>query len=495
MRKLYLSVSSAVYLLTLMVCSKTQAQPLPTAVQVRLQFVLDSMVSSSTNPVYLAGMSAAIHIRNVGTWKGVTGSAGAVGQGVTTAIPWQDSMRSRVYSVTKSFTASIILSLMAEGRLTLDDSIGKWIDTLVSNPLPNIRNNATIRQCLTHATGHADYVTNIQFLLDVLGNQGLKVYSPRESIAFAGAPLFPLGTSRSYSSTNYILLGMVAESVTDSSMALLYRHRIINPLGLTNTYFGHFEPATGFLAHPHDNLFLFGLTPNQTVNIQNVFPFTSIVSAAWATGGIVSTAEDIAKYAMHLYGGTAIPQRALDSMLRSIDTTLNAIPTAVVDDFPGYGVFNNTSVAPGFVGHGGSATGYRAFMYGHPQNGVNIAILCNQQPASLDRIAKVLYESLPVSLVSGIPTNRPEPTVGFVETYPNPANQWFHLGLYLARPASLQIALHSMEGKEIRVLKAQTEMAAGYQTFSFETYGLQAGIYLCRVAAGDQVLVRKLLIE
>jgi D-alanyl-D-alanine carboxypeptidase len=475
--------------------TKAHAQQVPSAVQARLQFVLDSMVSSSTNPTYIAGMSAAIRIRNGATWKGVTGFAGAVGTGVTTAIPWQDTMRSRVYSVTKSFTASIILSLMAEGRLSLDDSIGKWIDTLVSNPLPNIRNNATIRQCLTHATGHADYVTNIQFLLDVLGNQGLKVYTPRESIAFAGAPLFPLGTSRSYSSTNYILLGMVAESVTDSTMAQLYRHRIFNPLGLSNTYFGQFEPSTGFLAHPHDNLAAFGLTPNQTVNIQNVFPFTSIVSAAWATGGIVSTAEDIAKYAMHLYGGTAIPPRALDSMLRSIDTLLNTIPTNLVDDFPGYGVFNNTSVAPGFVGHGGSATGYRAFMYGNPQNGVNIAILCNQQPASLDRIAKALYEELPASLLSGAPQEAPVPSVGFVETYPNPTSTWLNVGMYLSKPSRLNIVLYGIDGKEVQKLMQQNEVGEGYQLFTFATQELPSGMYYCHIVAGDQVLVRKIVVD
>ncbi len=472
------------------------SQPLPQALTARLQFVLDSCRTSSQSPVYIAGFSAAVDVRNVGIWTGVSGQAGAANPnfGVPAALLWQDTMRSRVYSVTKSFTASIILMLMAEGRLSLDDTIGRWIDTLVSNPLPNIRNQATIRQCLTHATGHGDYVTSLGFILDVVANNGTKVYSPREAIGFTPTPLFALGASRSYSSTNYILLGMVAEGVTDSSIHQLFRSRIFQPLALNNTYLAIAEPASGFLAHPHDDLSILLPVPSGVMNIQNVFPFTSIASGAWATGAIVSTAADIAKYARNLYGGTLLPPSAYDSMLRSVDSSLNPIPVANYNDFPGYGVFNNSAVGAGVVGHGGSATGYKAFMYGNPQNGINISILCNQQPASLDRIGQVLYESVLAANITGIEESHQEP-IQFIGFYPNPAEREISLQWQMNRPGKMNISIRDMKGNCVDGSILNQWYASGLHQIILPLPELAAGLYLLQLETEGMLLHKKLVIR
>lgn len=494
MRKLYFIFT--IICITALYERDSYAQSLSPALSARLQFVLDSCRTNSSSPTYIAGFSAAVDIRNVGVWRGVSGFAGAANPnfGVPNALPWQDTMRSRVYSVTKSFTASIIMMLMAEGRLSLDDSIGRWIDTLVSNPLPNIRNNATIRQCLTHATGHGDYVTSLGFILDVVANNGIKVYTPREVIAFTPAPLFPLGTSRAYSSTNYILLGMVAESVTDSSIQQLYRSRIFQPLGLNSTYMAIAEPASGFLAHPHDDLSALLPVPAGVMNIQNVFPFTSIASGAWATGAIVSTAADIAKYARNLYGGTLLPASALDSMLRSVDSTLNPIPVANYNDFPGYGIFNNSTVGAGVVGHGGSATGYRAFMYGNPQNGINISILCNQQPSSLDRIAKVLYESVLAANVTGFGDEQVS-GVEWIGFYPNPAETEVTLQWQMKKPGNVKINLIDMKGMSSQGKGLERWFDAGSQTLQLPIEQLSAGLYLLQLESNGQRFSHKLMVR
>lgn len=472
-------------------CSSVlSAQQLPPALQSRFQFVLDSIVYDSVGTPYLGGLSAAVRIKNSGNWSGASGNAAAVGTGVTTAIPMSDTMILRAYSCTKQYTAAIILQLMAEGRLSLDDTIAQWIDTLVSAPISGIRNNATIRHCLTHGSGHGDYVTNIGFILNVLGNGGTKIYSPRECLTFAGTPLFPLGNSRAYSSTNYILLGMVAEAVTDSSMLDLMRHRIFLPLGLNNTFFASNEPVQGFLAHPHDNLSILGIGPNATNNLQNVWPFTSIVTSAWATGAIASTAEDLAKFGMALYDTSLLSIPALDSMLFSIDSTVLPIPPNVYDDFPGYGVFNNSSVAPGFIGHGGSAIGYRAFNYGNPASGIQIAIIANQQPANLNPVARAFVQAVQ-ALVLGIESEQQSPVVFSI--YPNPATDYVNFSFHLHNSTPINIQIVNMLGEIVSAEAVSGFYATGLHNFRIPVSELGAGLYIVTLKTNQGTITKRLI--
>ena len=159
----------------------------------------------------------------------------------------------RIGSNTKTFISVVVLQLVAEHRLSLDDTVGHWLPGVVHGN-GNDGTKITVRELLQHTSGLHNYTDDLQAQIT-----SLEAYSKLEfhqfsrqdllDIALAHQPDFAPGAGWNYSNTNYILLGMIIEKVTHHSWANEVTRRIIAPLGLHHTYAPGTAPPAGAARH------------------------------------------------------------------------------------------------------------------------------------------------------------------------------------------------------------------------------------------------------
>lgn len=218
--------------------------------------------------------------------------------------PVRAADRFRVGSVTKTFVATVVLQLVAEGRLRLDDTVEKWLPDLV----PDGR-RITVRRLLAHTSGLYDYVDDPRVFAPY-AQRPTYSWSPRRLVAIAVAhpPAFPPGRGYAYSSTNYLLLGLIVESATRVSLAQELRARVFEPLRLRHTTFSP-RLVSGPYIHGHR-------APSHQGVVTGPPRDTSREAATWtwAAGAIVSSAEDIRGFFAALLGGKLVPARLLEQM-------------------------------------------------------------------------------------------------------------------------------------------------------------------------------------
>ncbi|KPI16489.1 Serine-type D-Ala-D-Ala carboxypeptidase [Actinobacteria bacterium OK074] len=198
----------------------------------------------------------------------------------------------RAGSITKTFIATVVLQLAAEHRLSLSDSVDDHLPGLVRGPGADGR-DITLRQLLTHTSGLADFTTV---------TQGAVPLTPRQAVRIA-LHLPPGHRGRfAYSSTNYVVLGMVIQQVTGDSYATEAERRIINPLHLTGTSF----PGTRTtLPSPHGRAY-----SADGSDVTELDP-----RVAGAAGELVTTLADLDRFYAALLGGGLLPSHWLHEML------------------------------------------------------------------------------------------------------------------------------------------------------------------------------------
>jgi D-alanyl-D-alanine carboxypeptidase len=283
--------------------------------------------------------------------------------------------RFRVGSITKSFVATVLLQLVGEGKLRLDDSLDRWLPGLV----PNGR-SITIRELLQHTSGLYDYVNDSAFRTAVLANP-LRVWTPMElaRAAVSHRALFMPGRGWSYSNTNYILAGLVIETVTHRSVADELCDRIFRPLGLHQTSF----PAGPAISGPHADGYLFYGTPLAR-DTAHVSP-----SAAWAAGAIVSTVSDVATFYRALLGGRLLRPALLSQME-------NTVRTGDGDGY-GLGLLALRTACGRMLGHDGDFPGYATEAFTSPNRQRQLILLMNSDQ-STSRINKAITQTLNTAL-------------------------------------------------------------------------------------------------
>jgi D-alanyl-D-alanine carboxypeptidase len=379
----------------------TNGQGFSAAVQKRLQHVIDSFQNNPANP-FIGGMSAAIKIDDLAEWTGATGFAARNidenNNVVEGGIPFKVNTLSRIYSITKTFTAPLVLELSNEGVFNLDDLISKYIPVNAINP--GLNSNVNIRQLLVHESGYSDFTDEINLQIAVAA-QPTRVWTPYEMLSFVHQEN-PVGSVRKYSSTNYVLLGSIIETVTGKPVEYFYRHRFLNPLALKSMYFDVREqnPTNRILASPHDNISPFNPVflqtgqptyPDAYTNISG-FSYKAIASLGFTGGAIVSDVKDVAAWSSDLFSGRATGKKILNTMLQSIS------PTPDEDgDRLGYGVILSKKISGvyDFYGHDGNAPGYRSVMFYQPDKKLTLVVLTNYHGADIYAIAKALYENIP----------------------------------------------------------------------------------------------------
>ncbi|WP_367130104.1 serine hydrolase domain-containing protein [Saccharothrix sp. HUAS TT1] len=166
-----------------------------------------------------------------------------------TPVPWEAKFR--IGSNTKTYVAATVLQLVAEGRMSLEDTVERWLPGVVRGN-GNDGSKITVRQLLQHTSGLADYVGKMPqlFLEDRFQQSRFRTVTPERAVALAmtEAPDFAPGEDWSYSNTGYALVGMIIERVTGNTWQHEVRTRIVEPLGLRDT---HLPGTSPFVPRPH----------------------------------------------------------------------------------------------------------------------------------------------------------------------------------------------------------------------------------------------------
>ena len=242
---------------------------------------------------------------------------GTAGLGSKAPVPWDAEFR--VASTTKTFTAVVVLQLVAEGRLSLDDTVEHWLPGVVSGN-GNDGSRITVRDLLQQTSGIYDYITDPDVQNRILNDFDENRYDatpPGELVAIAMRhhPLFtpgPAGSARrwSYSNTNYLLAAMIAQKADPGGATWqeMVEHRIIAPLGLRHTYIPDENP---FLLGPHERVTIEG--PDGTP-----LDLTEQSLQHTADSGVVSTPSDLNVFFRALATGKLLPARQWGQMRETV---------------------------------------------------------------------------------------------------------------------------------------------------------------------------------
>ncbi|GLF92917.1 serine hydrolase domain-containing protein [Streptomyces yaizuensis] len=275
--------------------------------------------------------------------------SGTAERGTDRPMPHQGSFR--MGSNTKTFVATVVLQLVAEGRMGLDDSVEHHLPGVVGGNGHDGR-KITVRQLLQHTSGLPDYDGHLPGVVDEEKFQQHRydTYRPAQLVALglSEKPLFAPGEGFSYSNTGYILTGMIIKKVTGQHWSQEVRERIIEPLGLKHT----FSPGarTG-LPGPHSKAY-------QQFKPGGALIDSTEVNMSWgdSAGDLVTTSNDLARFWQGLLGGKLLGKRQLAQMRTTVPAPDESLP---MTERSGLGIFwRELSCGGGYWGHGGSTLGH-----------------------------------------------------------------------------------------------------------------------------------------
>ena len=312
-----------------------------------LQALLDDQVQKQAIP----GMIMAVRLPD-GTV--VVRSAGSVDP--AGALAWTPDTASPLGSVTKTFTAVVVMQLVEEGKLTLDDTIDTWFPDQ-----PNA-NTITVRMLLSHTSG----LGNAILPTNQRDPKWAGEWAPLDFVAEANRndpPVEPGTDVARYSNAGYFLLGLIVEAVTGNSWEHEIRSRINEPLSLTTAAFASDEGVWGQIIEGYFKM------PDGYLSSLDV-PNYPHASTAWAAGGVVSSVTDLLTFASALFDGALVSEETLAEMSTPLardreSGRLWGLGGATLESLPG-----------GF-GMGGDVPGYHAFFLGLSGTKLVVAALVN----------------------------------------------------------------------------------------------------------------------
>jgi D-alanyl-D-alanine carboxypeptidase len=238
--------------------------------------------------------------------------------------PMRAGDRFRIGGLTKTFTATVVLQLVGEGKVALDDTVEQWLPGRISNG-----GAISVRQLLNHTSGIFSYDKDPRVFapyLEDLPNSLTLVFDPNEGVRIAAehGPLFAPGSALSYSNTNYFLLAMIVEAATGKSFGSELRERILEPLRLHHTTYPTSSRIKGSYIH--------GYFPLDASTFLDITPLSPTLFGA--AGAILSNAKDVARFYRALLRGRLLGPEQLEAM-----QTIDPVATGGVPDsgFPGGG--------------------------------------------------------------------------------------------------------------------------------------------------------------
>ncbi len=381
--------------------SSPPAEPeaIPPSATAALTAALDARLERLRTTKGIPGISVSIIFADGSAWHGASGLADvASGRPVTTDTAFS------IASVSKTFTAALILGLVADGRLRLDSTAKTYLPGVAIDP------TITVRQLLDHTSGLRDFYFGPRIDKALLSKPG-RTWDAKRALGYVGKPYAKPGVAWHYSNTNYLLLGLVAEAVGQAPVATQLHDRFFAPLGLDHTWYQAVDAPLGPLATGYR---FTGADPHlPAVSLADgsaVAPFTSVVTASGAAGSVAGTADDLARWAAALYGGHALDDGSRATMVG--DLVHAGTGSAAIT----YGLGVQVVEIGGRLtyGHSGRFLGARAAMRWLPGERVAIAVTTNQSRTDPNVIVadllRIVFPPPPPAVPTPIPTSSACPT-------------------------------------------------------------------------------------
>jgi D-alanyl-D-alanine carboxypeptidase len=309
------------------------------------------------------GISVTILFPDGSSWLGASGMADVKAKRAVTP-----STSFAIASVSKTFTAALVVALAQEGKIDLDAPVRMY--------LPDLKVNArvTVRQLLDHTSGLRDYFFHPSIDHALLRDPSRR-WLPAEALKYVGKAYFKPGTGWHYSNTNYLVLGLLAEHVGKAPLGEQIRDRFLEPLGLRHTWYMPAEAPTSDVAHGYRfTSTAKGAAPIDLSDGSPFMPFTSVVTAAGGAGGLASNSSDLARWARALYAGGVLSPASVDALVGDITRTEPYKPRVPY----GLGVQRLAIDGAPSLGHSGRLLGFRSAMRWLPDEEITIAVLTNQ---------------------------------------------------------------------------------------------------------------------
>jgi D-alanyl-D-alanine carboxypeptidase len=236
-----------------------------------------------------------------------------------------------IASVTKTFTATIVLQLVQEQKLSLDGTLNDYLPGVVPDG-----NQITLTDLLQNRSGLPDFVTLVSPPVPA---------SPIGVLGWAGSqPLdFTPGTKWEYSNTNYLALGLIIEKVTGQTYAQELSTRILQPLGLTATSLPSGDRPEGSSGD-------WWMAPN----------------ILWSAAGIISDVHDLARFYSALLSGSLLSPPLLAQMQQTVSDQQGVVPSGGHDAGDGLGIVATDFPCGRFWGHVGEVPNYDTLVEANP---------------------------------------------------------------------------------------------------------------------------------
>ena len=272
----------------------------------------------------------------------------------------------RTGSVSKQFTAMIVLLLVEEGRLSLDDSVRRWIPEL-----RDFGDQISVRQLLHHTSGIRDYLT----LMALGGYRDADYFSVAELLARLARQRdlnFRPGAEHLYSNSGYFLLGEIVARVTGQSLAAVADERVFAPLGMSQTHF-------------HDDYSR--LVPNRASGYapdDDGFNISMTTLPIVGDGGVFTTVNDLLAWDRNFYEnrlGSGSPELITRWLRPGTLDSGEPIEYAA-------GITDGTYRGVRLVSHGGSYVGFRANILRFPEQRFTAIVLCNVATANPSQLGR-----------------------------------------------------------------------------------------------------------
>lgn len=246
--------------------------------------------------------------------------------------------RVRLASNTKAFTATAVMRLVVDGRIRLDDRVGRYVPLLAGSTI-------TVRQLLKQTSGLPEYTALVDWTRPGTPEDYL-------ALALAAEPVFAPGTDWGYSNTNYLVLGMVIDEAAGVDFRTYVERTILRPLRLDDTYW----PAPGELTLRGPHARNYGVHP--AAPEAGRVDVTDLPGYEFgASGGLVSTPADLNAFWDGLFGGRLLPDRALRTMTGD-STAVGGRDVYPAGSRYGYGIASVPLSCGGvYWGHGGDLPG------------------------------------------------------------------------------------------------------------------------------------------
>ncbi|NYS75797.1 MULTISPECIES: serine hydrolase domain-containing protein [Bacillus] len=288
------------------------------------------------------------------TYKGTVGLAS-----IEENLPITTKSVFNIASVSKQFTAFSILLLEQEGRLSLDDSIVKFVPFIGTYAEP-----VTLRHLIHHTGGLVDYMAlaeaaNIKFTDTLTVEESLKHLNGHQIARF------PVGTKFEYSNTGYFLLSQVVEKVSGKSLLQFTKERIFDPLHMKDTTIVDYYPTT------------IPITSGYSKNEQGTY---KIYESPWehtGDGAVHATVEDLVKWGENLTTGT-VGGKELVKKMSEIGPEISPTGETIIDNEEyAFGLRLAEGFNCRYLEHSGSWAGYRSYFMRFPKEYLSVVVLSN----------------------------------------------------------------------------------------------------------------------